>query len=61
MNSGWAFQEFRSQTGYELQDEWQSDITELIQLGWAEQTPERFFLTRKGMRFADAAAQYFLR
>ena len=61
MNSGWAFEDFQSRTGYKLQDEWRSDITELIQLGWAEQTSERFFLTHQGMRFADAAAQYFLR
>ncbi|MEY2788568.1 MAG: hypothetical protein RLZZ34_1711, partial [Verrucomicrobiota bacterium] len=33
----------------------------LISKGWAESTATHFRLTRAGLRFADAAAQAFLR
>jgi hypothetical protein len=33
----------------------------LVERGWAEMLPESFHLTREGLRFADAAAEMFLR
>jgi hypothetical protein len=33
----------------------------LVQRGWAARSPERFQLTSHGIRFADAAAELFLR
>lgn len=61
MNTGWGYDEFKNLTGFDLRGHWQSDMDKLVQLGWAEQITERFRLNDQGMRFADAAAQYFLR
>lgn len=61
MNSGWSFDEFAVVTGYDLREHWEKDLEELVRLGWARQTRDRFHLTQRGMRFADAAAQYLLR
>jgi hypothetical protein len=33
----------------------------LVQQGWGRILPDRFQLTRQGLRFADAAARLFLR
>jgi coproporphyrinogen III oxidase-like Fe-S oxidoreductase len=61
MVAGWPFQHFRSVTGYDLRREWAADITDLTTRGWARLASDRFQLTPKGLRFADAAAQVFLR
>lgn len=61
MVTGWPFEEFRRQTGHDLQSEWSADMDSLVQRGWASRSPERFRLTRQGIRFADAAAELFLR
>jgi oxygen-independent coproporphyrinogen-3 oxidase len=61
MNSGWPFERFQRVTGLDLKSHWQSEIEDLIQRGWAVLEPDRFRLTQKGLRFADAAAQEFLR
>jgi oxygen-independent coproporphyrinogen-3 oxidase len=61
MTAGWEFTEFMSVTGYDLRLEWAEDINRLVAQGWGERTPEGFRLTCSGMRFADAAAQMFLR
>ena len=59
--AGWPFEEFRRTTGFDLHQEWSADMTRLAGRGWAEITSDRFLLTRQGLRFADAAAEMFLR
>jgi oxygen-independent coproporphyrinogen-3 oxidase len=61
MNSGWAFGQFQIATGYDLRREWNVEISNLVAQGWGEVDAERFHLTPAGMRFADSAAELFLR
>jgi oxygen-independent coproporphyrinogen-3 oxidase len=61
MVAGWPFEEFRSTTGLDLRHEWAGDMDQLAQRGWGRIAPDRFHLTREGLRFADAAAELFLR
>ena len=61
MNAGWPLVEFRSVTGFDLQSEWRTEISTLVDRGWANLTAEAFRLTPTGLRFADAAAEMFLR
>lgn len=61
MVSGWPFEQFRHVTGYDLRREWADDMNELVQQGRGRILPDRFQLTREGLRFADSAAQLFLR
>ncbi|HAV62586.1 MAG TPA: coproporphyrinogen III oxidase [Verrucomicrobiales bacterium] len=61
MNRGWRFDEFRETTGFELAEEWRVDLAVLVDCGWGERSDESFRLTRAGLRFADAAAERFLR
>jgi len=41
--------------------EWRGEMNELTQKGWARLDPDRFRLTPEGLRFADSAAELFLR
>ena len=61
MNRGWGFAEFTVRTGFDLRAGWQSEMGDLIRCGWAAVTGDRFHLTRAGLRFADSAAERFLR
>ena len=61
MNIGWSFNEFLRITGRDLRHEWQADLDELVSRGWAVKTEEQFRLNPQGLRFADAAAELFLR
>ena len=61
MNAGWPFEEFNRATGHDLRNEWSADMDSLVQRGWAQRSAERFHLTHQGLRFADAAAEMFLR
>ena len=61
MTEGWPFEEFRHTTGHDLRQEWASDMNELTKRGWGRLSPDCFQLTRRGLRFADAAAEMFLR
>ncbi|MEK7780830.1 MAG: radical SAM family heme chaperone HemW [Verrucomicrobiota bacterium] len=61
MNAGWPFAEFQRVTGLDLRQDWSADMDSLVQKGWALRTPDRFQLTPQGLRFADAAAEQFLR
>ncbi len=61
MNAGWPFQQFQERTGHDLRGEWANDMNELSRRGWGRLGPERFNLTSEGLRFADAAAELFLR
>ena len=61
MVAGWPFEQFQQVTGYDLRREWAEDMNQLVQQGWGCILPDRFQLTPQGLRFADAAAQLFLR
>jgi oxygen-independent coproporphyrinogen III oxidase len=61
MPHGWGFEEFRRITGYEMREEWQREMSELESIGWGRLSDQRFRLTGQGLRFADAAAEMFLR
>jgi oxygen-independent coproporphyrinogen-3 oxidase len=61
MNAGWPFEEFNRATGHDLRHEWSADMDSLVQRGWAKRSSERFHLTHQGLRFADTAAEMFLR
>jgi len=59
--AGWPFEEFKRTTGHDLRQEWAQEMTQLTELGWGRLGPERFQLTPKGLRFADSAAEMFLK
>ena len=61
MTAGWPWQLFQNATGYDLRTHWRDEIESLIHQGWAVQDEVRFQLTPTGLRFADAAAEMFLR
>ena len=61
MVAGWPFEEFRRTTHFDLRDEWNSDMNRLAERGWGKISPDQFQLTPQGLRFADAAAELFLR
>jgi oxygen-independent coproporphyrinogen-3 oxidase len=61
MNAGWPFEAFRRATGFDLRDGWSAEMNQLVERGWAEILPDSFHLTRQGLRFADTAAEMFLR
>ena len=61
MVAGWPFEQFMQVTGYDLRQEWGQDMEQLVAQGRGRILPERFQLTGEGLRFADAAAQLFLR
>jgi oxygen-independent coproporphyrinogen-3 oxidase len=61
MAAGWPFEQFRQVTGFDLRREWAQDMNQLEEQGRGRILPDRFQLTRQGLRFADAAAQLFLR
>ncbi len=61
MNAGWPLAEFRSITGFDLNTEWRAEISELLDRGWGAVSTNHFRLTPTGLRFADAAAEMFLR
>ena len=59
--AGWPFEEFRQTTGYDLRLGWAREMAHLQQCGWGRLVPGGFQLTGTGLRFADAAAELFLR
>jgi oxygen-independent coproporphyrinogen III oxidase len=61
MNAGWPWEVFQQVTGLDLREHWAEEIRELVGRGWAEADEEGLRLTPVGLRFADAAAQEFLR
>ena len=61
MNAGWPFAEFLRTTNFDLRQEWAQEIDQLAARGWANIASDRFHLTHLGLRFADAAAEMFLR
>jgi oxygen-independent coproporphyrinogen-3 oxidase len=61
MTAGWPFDVFARVSGFDLRSGWDQEMRDLVQRGWAEMRSDRFKLTRQGLRFADAAAEMFLR
>jgi oxygen-independent coproporphyrinogen III oxidase len=61
MVAGWPFEDFTRTTGHDLRGEWAEEMKQLTERGWGRIAPERFQLTREGLRFADSAAEMFLR
>ena len=61
MVAGWPFEQFQQVTGYDVRREWAADMNQLVKQGRGRLLPDRFQLTREGLRFADSAAQLFLR
>lgn len=61
MVAGWPFDEFRQTTGHDLRKGWGAEIEQLTERGWGRCDAARFQLTPEGLRFADSAAELFLR
>lgn len=61
MNSGWPFDQFQRMTGWDLRREWADEMKQLETRGWGRVESDRFHLTPAGLRFADSAAEMFLR
>jgi oxygen-independent coproporphyrinogen-3 oxidase len=61
MNAGWPFEDFQRTTQFDLRHEWTAEMRQLEARGWGKIAADRFQLTRQGLRFADAAAEMFLR
>ncbi|HVU07219.1 MAG TPA: radical SAM family heme chaperone HemW [Verrucomicrobiae bacterium] len=61
MNAGWPYEGFQRATNFDLRNEWESEMEQLAERGWGRISPEHFQLTPQGLRFADAAAEMFLR
>jgi oxygen-independent coproporphyrinogen-3 oxidase len=61
MNAGWPFAEFERVTRHDLRCEWAAEMNQMVERGWAVRDDERFHLTHQGLRFADSAAELFLR
>jgi len=61
MVAGWPFAEFQRVTGFDLREEWTAEMAQLTASAWAAQDENHFHLSPMGLRFADAAAELFLR
>ncbi len=61
MVAGWPFETFRHATDFDLRENWNSEMKELAARGWGQIASDNFRLTPQGLRFADAAAEMFLR
>ena len=53
--------EFQRVTGYDLRREWSAEMDQLTERGWGNISSDNFQLTPQGLRFADTAAEMFLR
>ncbi len=61
MVEGWPFEEFRRVTSFDLRRDWSVEMNELVGRNWGVIEPDSFRLTTQGLRFADSAAEMFLR
>jgi oxygen-independent coproporphyrinogen-3 oxidase len=61
MNAGWPLKKFKERTGFDLREHWGEEIQKLIKLDYGRLGREHFQLTPKGLRYADWAAEMFLR
>jgi oxygen-independent coproporphyrinogen III oxidase len=60
MNAGWPFNLFKQTTCFDLREQWNDAMQDLVDQGLARMDDERFQLTSSGLRFADSAAEKFL-
>ena len=61
MPAGWNFEEFKNVTGFDLRDGWRHEMQTLVTNGRAEMDEHGFRLNATGLRYADSAAENFLR
>jgi oxygen-independent coproporphyrinogen-3 oxidase len=61
MPAGWNFEEFKRITGFDLREGWRTEMQTLVTNGRAEMDEHGFRLNAIGLRYADSAAQDFLR
>lgn len=61
MSIGWPFDQFQKITGFDLRKEWSKEIESLTARGLGCFDATGFRLTPKGLRFADSAAEAFIR
>lgn len=61
MPAGWHFEQFQQTTGFDLRQEWKTEMDQLVGQGRGHRDAQGFRLTPTGLRFADAAAELFLR
>lgn len=61
MPAGWSFEEFKETTGFDLREHWADEIRQLVERGWGKLNAQCFHLTPQGLRFADTAAELFLK
>jgi oxygen-independent coproporphyrinogen-3 oxidase len=61
MNSGWRWEDFQHATGFDLRNEWASEMQELAAREWGRLHYNGFQLTPVGLRFADSAGALFLK
>ncbi len=61
MVAGWPFDQFEKVTGHDLRRDWAPAMNQLVNDGWGDLSASGFRLTNTGLRFADAAAELFLR
>ena len=61
MPAGWNFEEFKSITGFDLREGWGHEMKTLVTHGRAEMDEHGFRLNSLGLRYADSAAEDFLR
>ena len=61
MNAGWPFHQFEQTTGFDLRANWRAEMDELVAAGFGHADEEHFQLTPRGLRFADFAAEKFLK
>lgn len=61
MNDGWPFEEFHAVTGFDLREGWSEEMDRLQGLEYGVVEGGRFHLTGQGLRYADWAAELFLR
>jgi oxygen-independent coproporphyrinogen III oxidase len=61
MSIGWPFDQFQKITGFDLRTEWSKEIESLAANGLGCVDAKGFRLTPKGLRFADSAAEAFIR
>lgn len=59
MTAGWPLLQFQERTGFELQQEWKSEINRMLDLGYGKLDRQRFQLTRQGLRYADGRRASF--
>ena len=61
MPAGWNFEEFKRITGFDLREGWRNEMQTLVAHGRAELDERGFRLNATGLRYADSAAEDFLR